>query len=494
MDSPLRAAIYVRMSQDRSGEGAGAERQRVDCRALAEQRKYVVCHELVENDTSAYRTSARRPQWRRLVELIKQGEVDVVLAYHTDRLYRHPKDLEEIVDELIPAVRIETVRAGDYDLGTDTGQMIARILGATARQEVARKADRQARALADKAKKGKYHGGRRPLGYEPDGKTIREAEAAVLRTAADMILSGDSLSATTKYVNAALDYPARPRPKKDPDEPDEPAGTYMSPRVLRTALTAPRMVGRRQYLPQVERERAKRLGAAHAAAAMTTTESSDWEGILDVDTWDALRAKFSPDRRMTGHRPPRSLLAGLVHCGHDACIGAPMGHSGRGYQCSSARGGCGRVSIAGAGLEAMVLGMVEARLEASDLGSLAAPEPASEDERQRDELQVKFARLLPLFEEGIVTAEELRTRRVRLAEQIAELDKRLGQRQIRAAEMRRMWETLSVWALAPTPEKATILRALITKVLVMPAERGKGSGPRFDPTRVQVVWARPHEA
>ncbi len=164
------------MSQDRTREAAGVERQLHDCRELVANQNYQLVREFIENDTSAYRPQGRRPQWQSLVEMVRQGKLEVIVAYHTDRLYRHPMDLEQIVDD-VHAVRIETVRSGVLDLATDTGQMVARIFGATARQEVARKADRQARALADKAKQGKYNGGRRPLGYERDGKTIRQDEA-----------------------------------------------------------------------------------------------------------------------------------------------------------------------------------------------------------------------------------------------------------------------------------------------------------------------------
>lgn len=248
------------------------------------------------------------------------------------------------------------------------------------------------------------------------------------------------------------------------------------------------MAGLRQYMPQAERDRARRLGSAYTPT-MTLTESKDWVGILDLDTWQALRAKFSVDRRATGHRPVRSLLAGLVYCGHSACTKAPMGHSGRGYQCSATRGGCGRVSIAGAGLEAMVLGMVEARLEATDLGTLLAPAPMTDAERRRDELQIAYDRLLPLFEEGIVTVDELRSRRQRLDEQIKDLDRQVGQRRLQQAELANIGSTFAAWSEATVPEKATVLRTLIDRIVVRPAASGKRSGPRFDPDRVDLVWA-----
>ncbi len=248
------------------------------------------------------------------------------------------------------------------------------------------------------------------------------------------------------------------------------------------------MAGLRQYMPQTERERARRLGPSYEPQ-MLLTESTEWKGILDLTTWNALRGKFAADRRSPGHRPARSLLAGLVFCGHDDCIGAALGHSSRGYQCSATRGGCGRVGVAGSGLEKMILGMVAARLEVTDLGALVAPEASSGAEQERERLQEAFDRLLPLFEAGVVTAEELTVRRRRLDAQLSELDANLGQRQVRTAQLRKMQETLAVWESASTPEQATVLRALISKIVVRPSSGGKRSGPRFDPERVTVHWS-----
>ena len=55
----MRTCLYLRISTDKSGDGLGIERQREDCRKLAEQRGWTVVQEIVENNTSA--TSGPRP-------------------------------------------------------------------------------------------------------------------------------------------------------------------------------------------------------------------------------------------------------------------------------------------------------------------------------------------------------------------------------------------------------------------------------------------------
>jgi site-specific DNA recombinase len=487
MKPTRRAVIYVRMSQDRSGEGAGVERQLSDCQELAARRNYEVIETLVENDTSAYRHQKQRPKWQQLVAMVEAGAVDVIVAWHTDRLYRHPKDLEKIIDDVVRHVTIDTCRSGEMDLGTDNGQMVARILGATARQEVARKADRQARALAEKAKTGAYHGGRRPLGHEADGVTIRESEAAVLREAARMLLANVSLAETSRFVSDALNYPERLLPKRHPEDPDVAAGTPLVPRVLRLALTAPRMAGYREYWPQADREQ---VASGRVAQPSVTLYEAEWPGILDRETWGALRAKLKHDRRRSEDRPVRrSLLAGLVRCGHPDCTEQRMGFNGHSYACSRQRGGCGRVAITAKSLEALILGMAGARLAATDLGALVAPPPASEAERARRDLQERFDALLPLYDERLITAAELRERRRLLKAELEKVEALEGEAQIHAAELSAMYTTVQAWDAATPAEQATVLRALLRTVLIRPSPAGRRSGSKFDPGRVVVDWA-----
>ncbi|MGI8680626.1 MAG: recombinase family protein [Mycobacteriales bacterium] len=50
-----RAAIYCRLSQDRTGAGVVVDRQERECRQLAESLGWTVSKVYVDNDVSAYR-------------------------------------------------------------------------------------------------------------------------------------------------------------------------------------------------------------------------------------------------------------------------------------------------------------------------------------------------------------------------------------------------------------------------------------------------------
>jgi DNA invertase Pin-like site-specific DNA recombinase len=170
---PTRAVIYCRISRDREGAGLGVERQREDCETLARQLGIEIVDVYTDNDLSAY-SGKPRPGYRKLLDALRAGRADTVLAWHTDRLHRSPAELEEYIDVCEPRrIQTRTVKAGHLDLTTATGRMIARQLGVQARYEVERMIERQRRKRDEMAAHGKFFGGRRPFGFEADGVTPR---------------------------------------------------------------------------------------------------------------------------------------------------------------------------------------------------------------------------------------------------------------------------------------------------------------------------------
>ena len=88
MAARRRAALYARQSITRDGS-AGLDVQIEACREAAKRLKVDVVVELVEPpSTSGYRNRGRsRPKFGELLELIRTGEVDCVIAFKTDRLF-----------------------------------------------------------------------------------------------------------------------------------------------------------------------------------------------------------------------------------------------------------------------------------------------------------------------------------------------------------------------------------------------------------------------
>jgi hypothetical protein len=127
-----RAAIYARISLDKVREATGVRRQIDACRQLADLEGWSVDEVLIDHDLSAY-SGACRPEYERLLDLVHRREIDVIVAYHHDRLYRRLADLVELT---------KVVAAGHVDLNTASGRFTAQVLGAAAEHESARTGER----------------------------------------------------------------------------------------------------------------------------------------------------------------------------------------------------------------------------------------------------------------------------------------------------------------------------------------------------------------
>ncbi|MET9970888.1 recombinase family protein [Streptomyces sp. NPDC006356] len=136
--------------------------------ALCDRNGWTVIEVITEKDSSASKlrfvegrkVSDRGEGWRRMVELVRTGKADVVVARHYDRLYRTTRDLVELVD-----------------LAEETGvHLAARIGAAVAENETEMRVERQVLGHQRRRKSGRPFWSTRPFGFERDG-THREEEA-----------------------------------------------------------------------------------------------------------------------------------------------------------------------------------------------------------------------------------------------------------------------------------------------------------------------------
>jgi site-specific DNA recombinase len=280
----MRTCLYLRISTDKSGDGLGIERQREDCRKLAEQRGWPVVQEIVENNTSA--TIGPRPGFEQLLQLMQWRQIDAVIVWHVDRLLRKMTDLERVM-ELVDTtgVRLVTV-SGDISLDTDMGRMVGRIMASVARAEVERKSARQRRAAIQKAQAGKPHGSKRAYGYEADLVTLNESEAAVISEMARRVIAGHSFKEVAFWANAQ-GYRTT-------------TGKIFYPLTVRNLLHKKRYAGIREH-----------NGAEYPAV---------WEPVFDAETWERLQLtlRLRHDRNgyeQDGPKARKYLLTGLVFCG-----------------------------------------------------------------------------------------------------------------------------------------------------------------------------------
>lgn len=174
--TPLRkAAIYLRISQDREMDGLAIDRQREDCENLARFRRWDVVETYVDQSKSVTDRTAIRPDYDRMVVDYLIERFDAIICYDLDRLTRQLEDWIDAAD--LRGLALVTAN-GDADLSTDGGRMYARIKAAVARAEMERKSARQSAAQRQCAMQKHAPKGMRPLGYAVDGEVIsHEAEA-----------------------------------------------------------------------------------------------------------------------------------------------------------------------------------------------------------------------------------------------------------------------------------------------------------------------------
>ncbi len=75
-----------------------------------------------------------------------------MIVWHLDRLYRKPRELEQLLDLLdVCPIRVESAQGGSFDLNRHEGRLFARQLVAFANYESAHKGARVSRAQQQRA-------------------------------------------------------------------------------------------------------------------------------------------------------------------------------------------------------------------------------------------------------------------------------------------------------------------------------------------------------
>jgi DNA invertase Pin-like site-specific DNA recombinase len=477
-----RTAIYTRISQDkkkpdqdkdngepigRHGDGLGVQRQEEDCRVLAARLGWDVTHIYVDNDISAF-SGKIRPQFEALLDAMKRNEVDALIVWHTDRLYRSMKDLERLIEIADAArVQIRTVNGGDLDLSNSSGRMLARILGSVARQESEHKGERQRRANVQRAESGKWSTANRPFGYTIDGEPL-EPEASAYRTAVADVLAGKSIRKVAMEWNAKglqTTLAGHERTVKGVTKVN--SGQWNSPRVRRL-LVNPRYAGLRMHRGRV-------IG------------KGDWTPLISEDQHRGLVAYVNDPARVKCTTFERKYIgAGVYVCGQ--CGGVmksamPGGRKSYAYVCRDNAD----VLRAGQQLDDFVSGVVVHRLSQPDAALLLDDRRIDVSKLQTDRaaLQARLDELADAFAEGAIDASQLRRGTSNLRVKLSGIDSQLADaaRSDPVAGMIADRERVQQhWDAASPAIRGQIVDALMT-VTILPLPKGWRSD-RLTPARI----------
>lgn len=477
------AAIYCRISSDKTGAGLGVERQEADCRELAERLGLEVKYVLVDNDTSAY-SGKKRPGYEELLRLIDAGDIHTVIAWHTDRLHRRLRDLLDYLDAVEKSgVKTITVKAGDIDLSTSQGIMLAQVSGAIAEGYVRTNTEKLQRAKLQAAVNGEFRGGQRPFGFEPQRKGIRESEAKILREMAARITDGES------YRTVAIDLNRRGITTQH--------GKKWGSINVRNVLVRPINAGLDEHKGIIRKAKTP--------------------GILTEDEWVALQAAILLSRTRSGHpgRFRKHLLNGLLFCG---LCGAKLMHKSKqkrdgSYRAVAACGrtdsqtgeqvGCGGVSRQVGPIIDLVADAVIYRLDSPALAKRLQQRKAGQPElakllAHQSALNGRIAKLSnDHYVRGLINDAEFERLKLETDAELQETERQITKstRSVVlptvsiAGDIRQAWESSSLeW-------KRDLLFQIIKRIDVMPKPKVKGYSPprykeqwRFDPELVEIKW------
>ncbi len=468
-----RTALYVRISQDRTGAGLGVARQEADCRALIERRGWTYTETFTDNDVSAY-SGRPRAEWQRLVRAIEAGTFDAVVCWHVDRLTRSPRELEDVI-VLADRHRLELATVtGDVDLGTPTGRMVARMLGAAARHESEHKAERQARERRASAEAGKVAGGgMRPYGYAEDRVTVVDAEADVIREVVRRTLAGESLS------SICCDLAARPDVRT-------PTGGTWKPTTLRRLLASARISGRREHTPKASLTSGTRPLCGEIVA------DAVWPAIITPAESDRVRALLcSPGRRTHEGTGRTYLLSGLLRCAKcsTGMVGRPRSGVPR-YVCPNTPGGssCGGMATVAARTDKYLRDLV--------LTALASPALAEhlvddDSDRGRDaaslaEVERRLEELAAMWGAGELSRDEWRAAKRPLDGRADGLRASLlvDRRTALLTGVDLTGDLLDAWEGMTVAQRRELVASVVERVRVSTADPRK----KWDPDRFEVVW------
>jgi DNA invertase Pin-like site-specific DNA recombinase len=465
LSTPTAAAIYARISSDPDHDQLGVGRQLADCRALAARRGWRVLDEYVDDDKGAW-SGKPRPEYRRMLGDILDGQVDAVLVWHTDRLTRHPRELEEYIEVCEPrAVTTVACVSGDIDLASADGRLIARILGAVARNESDAKSRRIRRKHEEIAQAGKLAGGgTRPFGYLADRVTVEPAEAAIIREAAERILAGDAIRSLANDLNVRGIRTV--------------SGKEWKVQVLRRMLLSARISGQR------------RLHGDIVAPAV-------WGAIITPAQTASLRALMSDPARRTNRMATRYLLTGILRCGvcDSKLVGRPRADGAGRYICAKGPGlpGCGGVAILADSLDRFIVEAVLHRLDspalAAALDGAGAPSELLDAARIEAETSGReLEQLAAAYGERQISWLEFLAARKPIEARI-EAAKRTLARHSRASavqpyvgaspKLREAWPDLSL------SRQRAVIAAVLDRAILRRAVRGRTA---FDESRIEPVW------
>lgn len=495
--APIRAVIYLRLSDLRSTDRNTFGPREAKVRELADRLGWPVVAVVIENDFSKSKNGkvriasafkripikvqgpdgeetihrVIRPGYQKILANFRSGEWNAILAEDLDRVVRDPFDGEDLLS-IASAKGINAASvSGSLRLthgGTSDEQFMFRTMVNAAYKSSCDYARRVREARERNMCRAMGNGGNRPFGWQSDYKTADPTEQAIIDSAMRRVLHGISLRAIAAELRES--------------EVPTVTGAKWSGKILRDILLKPRNAGLVVYQNEIQE-------------GLT----GEWDRLVPVELWKAVHDKLTdsgrtvlrPDGLPYGISPPKwqgtsVYLCGICNDGTSVQVTAGKGRQPR-YRCKEHN----HLARNAAHVDTMVSDWVIDRLSQEDAITMFVPSTPDVDvialQAERDTLQADLTVVSDDYYVHKVTKRpQFLSATEKINARIAEIDQTLRDtftggslvsELVNSRDVRATWESY------PLATKQAIIRGLCTVTI----NRSTAMGNKFDRSSVVIA-------
>ncbi len=304
-----RIGGYIRVSTEKQVMGYSIEVQITQIEQYCQFNGYELVDIYADRGISG--KSMNRPELQRMLNDAKNGKLDCVMVYKTNRLARNTSDLLTIVEEL-HRQNVEFFSLSErMEVKNSTGKLMLQILASFSEFERNTILENIYNGQHQRALEG-YYQGNLPLGYNniPDNKKelmINQHEANIVKYIFESYAKGHGY----RKIANALNHKGYVTKKGNPFSIS--AVTYI--------LSNPFYIGKIQFAKYKDWNDKRRKGLNDKPVIAEGKHAP----IIGKDLWDKVQArKKQVSEKPQVHGKGTNLLTGIIHCPQ---CGAPMAAS-----------------------------------------------------------------------------------------------------------------------------------------------------------------------
>ena len=300
----IRCAVYTRKSTSEGLEqefnSLDAQRETAEAYIVSQKHKGWRCLEDQYNDGGHTGADMKRPALQRLLNDIRENQVDCIVVYKIDRLSRSLMDFGRIVDILDQHGCSFVSVTQQFNTTSSMGRLTLNVLLSFAQFEREIISERTRDKIAAARRKGKWTGGAIPLGYDLQKNVtgsrliVNPKEAERVRTIFATYLERHSLRDTVEHITR-LGHGTKLRQRHDGSMVgNKPFNKSRVSSILHNPIYVGKIRHREHLYP------------------------GQHEPIIMPDQWDriqSLLAEHRPFRNSPRNGKNRFPLAGIIRCG-----------------------------------------------------------------------------------------------------------------------------------------------------------------------------------